>query len=186
MSGGRYVGRDNWGLTVIEERISTAWRHFEWTFVWPGAPSGRCVFRVYTMSERPIEVCRVELRSSGWETPVRLSAGLGEGQAVYRKVADVPPVALGDEPVVIYENLLCPPAGSVPRCDPVDESSVERLRWIMDGDMQAAPQTVPDVGLAAAGDPSALLWRATVPAACCWGLLGAVALFRRRPAGGEL
>jgi hypothetical protein len=185
MPDSQYVGRDSWGLTVIEERIGPSWRHFEWTMRWPGGQAGRCVFRVYTMSERPIEVRHVELRSSGWETPVRLSAGLGEGQAVYRKVAEVPPVVAGDEPVAIYENLLCPPAGSAPRHVQADESSVERLRWSVDSDLQAVPQTVPDVGLAAAGgDPSALLWRATVPAASCWGLLGAVALLRRRRSAG--
>jgi hypothetical protein len=183
---GQTVQADGLGLTVIEERIGPAWRHFEWTFAWPGGQAGRNVFRVYTMSERPIEVRHVELRPAGWETPVHLFGRLEQGQAVYRKVAEVPSLTAGGEPVAIYENLLCPPAGTVPPRVPADERSVERLRWLTNDDLGAGAGslTVPDVGLAVGGDPSRLLWRVTLPAAALLGLLGAFTIVLRwRSAG---
>jgi hypothetical protein len=187
LPGGQCLQTDALGLTVIEERIGPAWRHFEWTFAWPAEQAGRTIFRVYTMSERPIEVRNVALQPAGWETPMDLFGRLDQGQAVYRKVAEVEPLAAGGESVAIYENLLCPPAGSVPPRVPADERSVERLRWLTNDDLgaEAGSLAVPDVGLAAGGDPSGLLWRSTVPAAALLGLVGAVAIVLHRRSAGK-
>ncbi len=186
---GRCVQADAWGLTVIEERIGAAWRHFEWTMQWPGGRIGRNVFRIYTMSERPIEVRNVALRPSDWETPIDLfgSSRLDQDQAVYRKVAELAPLTAGEEPVAIYENRFCRTGVSAPQRIGADDQDVEHLRWLTDGDVpaEAGVLTVPDVSLAARGDPSSLLWRSTVPAAALLGLLGTVAIVLGRRSTGH-
>lgn len=173
------------GLTVIEERIGPAWRHFEWTMHVPASQAGRCVFRLYTMSERPIDVRNVSLRPAGWETPVHPFGALPEGERVYRKAAELPPLHRGDPPVAIYENRLCLPTAPSRMRGPPDEAIIERLRW-MSGQGPADRSLlarVPDVSLHHLAGPSPLLWWTTVPAAALLGLVGVAAMVchRRRP-----
>ena len=180
--GGQETADGSWGLTVSQERIAPSWRHFEWTMHLPALLAGRCAFRLSTMSERPIDVRNVELRPSGWETPINLFAALGEGEPVYRKLAEVAPLDQRDEPVAIYENLLCPRPEITASRTPADEALIEGLRWASDEELASpsSPARVPDVALASQGDPSRLLWRSTVPAAAVLGLLWAAGLVRRR------
>ncbi|MCJ7543707.1 MAG: hypothetical protein MUP47_03930 [Phycisphaerae bacterium] len=171
------------GLTVIEERIGPAWRHFEWTMQVPASLAGRCVFRLSSMSERPIDVRNVSLRQAGWETPVSLLGALPQGEAVYRKVAELPPLNTGDEPVAIYENRLCRPKAPLEIPGPAEEAAIERLRWMTAEDpvdMSLLVQ-VPDVSLHRLASPSALVWWTTVPAVALLGLVGlAAGVCRRR------
>ncbi len=94
------------GMTVIPEQIASDWRHFECTFRAPADLSGRVYFRIFTMSERPIEARNISLRRSCRDVPVNLQGRLRPGQRVYRKVAELKPLNETDPPVAIYENLL--------------------------------------------------------------------------------
>jgi len=91
-------------------------------------------FRVFTASEKAVEVRRVSLRRADWEAPINLGSRLEPGQPVYvdRTPEGLAPLRAGDPPVHIYENRLC-----LPRSFPVEEvvafddvdSVVEALRW---------------------------------------------------------
>jgi uncharacterized protein (TIGR03382 family) len=157
----------------------------------PESLAGPRVFRVWTMSERPIEVRNVSLRAAGWETPVSALGPLPQGQAVYRMVAELPPLHDGDEPVAIYENLLCVNQavrgrGAVRRGP--EEASIERLRWISgrnqaDFELAARP---PEVSLEHFGSPSVLLACTTGPAVAFLAVVSLAAWIlwhRRRRAG---
>ena len=119
---------------------------------------------------------------AGWETPVTPFGALPEGEAVYRKVAELPPLHAGDEPVAIYENRLCLPAGMAAVRGPADEASIEHLRWMTGRGAtgHATPRNVPDVSLGhVPAGPPLVLWT-TVPAAGLLAVVGAVAWGWRR------
>lgn len=170
------------GLTVIEERISAGLAALRVDPARAGVPGWPSAFCLDTASERPIEVRNVSLRASAWETPVTPFGALPEGEAVYRKVAELPPLHAGDEPVVIYENRLCLPAGMAAVRGPADEASIEHLRWMTGGEQPAmrTPINVPDVSLGhVPAGPPLVLWT-TVPAAGLLAVVGAVAWGWRR------
>jgi hypothetical protein len=95
------------------------------------------------MSERPIAVARVSLRRSAWERPVGVAGRLAPGERVYRKLVELPPRRSEDDPVVIYENLLCPEVPArLADASPPPAEAIERLKWSMDdspGDSVAKP-----------------------------------------------
>jgi hypothetical protein len=115
------------GLTVYPEQIGPEWRHFERTLEAPGKIEKELFFGIYTASERPIEVRNVSLRQSCWDQPVNLGGLLKAGQAVYRKVADLPPRRSTDPPVAIYQNMLYPGRAGSSRI--ADSQAMERLKW---------------------------------------------------------
>ena len=121
-------------MRIDYERLGPGWRHFEWTFQAPVSVGDRGSFRVFTASEKAVEVRRVSLRRADWEAPINLGSRLEPGQPVYvdRTPDGLAPLRPGDPPVHIYENRLC-----LPRSFPVEEvlafddvgSVVEALRW---------------------------------------------------------
>lgn len=128
---------DNPGRMRIDcERLGPKWRHFEWTFQAPLSAGGEGVFRIFTYSEKPVEVRNVSLRRGAWETPINLADGLKPGQRVYVDLTGetdgLPPLKAGDPRIHVYKNLLC-----LPRSFPVgrlvaledDHAVVEALRW---------------------------------------------------------
>ncbi|MFA6133795.1 MAG: hypothetical protein WC869_07260 [Phycisphaerae bacterium] len=159
LSDGKYIQADALGLTVIDERIGSTWRHFEWTFEAPASVAGPCQFRLFSMGERLVEVRHIELCKSHWETPINLGGQLAVGEKVYRRVALLPPVYPADDSVAIYENLLCRPG--VTKVPP-SEAGIEQLRWV--GDDQAAAAAVPDIALRLSNRVGPALWRWTLPA----------------------
>ena len=174
----RWRSDEAWGLTVHAEQIGPAWRHFEWTFQSPGADFDHTYFRLVTPSERPIEVRNVSLRESHLDVPVNLGGRLRPGDAVYAKVAELPPRNPSDPNVVIYENLLCTPA----RIDgdrAWREEEIEKLKW--SAPELSANLAVPGVGLRASFDP-AWVWEFTLPAGGLYLLAGAIMILRKPPA----
>ena len=127
-----------WGnpsmLRIDYERLGPKWRHFEWTFQAPVSMGSKGLLRVFTASEKALEVRSVSLGRADWETPINLGARLQPGQPVYvdRTPEGLAPLRADDPPVHIYENLLC-----LPRSFPVEQvvrfedvqAVIEALRW---------------------------------------------------------
>lgn len=115
------------GLTVAAEQIAPAWRHFEWTFAADGnLPADFLGLRVFTLSERPIEVQGVSLRRmSQLDSPAQ-PGPLHVGDKVYALRATLAPEHAGDAPIVIYENLLA--RRDVPAAKMAPDE-IERLKW---------------------------------------------------------
>ncbi len=182
------------GLTVFAEQIGPDWRHFEWTFRAPQELPDKLVFRLYTMSERPIEVRRLSLRASHWEQPVLLGKKLSPGQAIYRLLAELPARRRGDPPVAIYENLLCRgpskcdssslPAGRVSadgRPRQPDNESIERLKWRVSeqGSQAGGYLDVPSLAAELRRPPGAQEIVVMALGALAYGLLVVVAVRRK-------
>ncbi len=171
------------GLTVHAEQIGEDWRHFEWVFAAPDDLADGVRFRVFTMSERPIEVRDISLRTSSPDRPVLWAgAGAERGEKVYRLAAELPAVLAGDPTVAVYENRLALPAARRPALAKATPAAIERLKW--PAGPQVAAETLPDVGLTVPARPGRLLWRVTLPAAGVYMLLlatGAAWALRRRP-----
>ena len=132
------------GLVAEGPQIGTAWRHFEWTFQTARDLSGQLTFRVFTLSERVIEVRNVSLRASDWPRPVNLT-GLAPGRSVYCKVVELRALTAGDPNVVIYENRLCRPAATSAAAGAPSE--IERLKWRPPPDGDWRRVVVPDLAL---------------------------------------
>jgi hypothetical protein len=155
---------EDWGLTVPGEQIVTDWRLFRWTFQTDGNVPSPLGFRLYSMSERTIEVRHLGVRKvSGWDCPEDAN-GLPAGAGVYRKVAQVPAVSLAEPPaespsaslraglaeppVVIYETLLA--RAAVPTAgEGLDwtEDRVEAVKWNRTAPSDPWAGFAPDVGL---------------------------------------
>jgi len=163
LDDGEYFQDDGLGLTVCPERIGEDWRHFEWTFRAPPRAGGKVIFRVFTMSERTIEVRNVSLRRGDWEAPMDSTGRLKPGDRVYRDLtpAGLKPLRKGEQRVHIYENLLWAPAIIGPLAGPAD---IERLKW----SPGVPPATVPDVELSVHARPKKLIWCFTLPAAALY------------------
>jgi hypothetical protein len=174
---GRYVQADELGLTVYAEQIGPQWRHFEWTLRTPRQLSGLCLFRLFTMSERPIEVRNPTLRASHLPQPIASGRRAAPGRKVYRQVAELPPVNPGDAPVAIYENVLALARPRFPRISPPTSQALERLKW-REGEAaeQGRPDDLPWIGLRVEADPGGLLMRVTLPAGALWLVIGAAIL----------
>jgi len=122
---GGYADDEALALIVSAEQIGGDWRHFEWTFRAPQDLPERVSFRVFTQSERPIEVRNVSLRTSHWPVPVVGGGRLAPGERVYEKLAELPALRPSEPPVAIYENRLCRPAVEAP----AEPGAIEALKW---------------------------------------------------------
>ena len=99
--------KDLLGLMAYPDQIGQDWRHFEWTFKTPADIDANTIFRIYTKSERPIEVRGVNFHESNWDRPrvYPFHPGtLGADPHLYALRAELPPLIPGDEPVAVYEN----------------------------------------------------------------------------------
>ncbi|MCK4602986.1 MAG: hypothetical protein KAU28_11000, partial [Phycisphaerae bacterium] len=174
-----YRQADEMALTVDAARIGSNWRHFEWTFRSPEKLAGTIIFRVFTMSERTIEVRGIRLRKGHWPMPVNLGGRLKGGQAVYKKVAELPPLDASSPPVAVYENRLCLPARSRSRPRPAVEEEIEELKWSSAssaGKVAGPPQLAVDIS----SNPQRPLLLLTVPAVIAYVAIAVVWLLRRR------
>ncbi len=161
--------KDPLGLMAHEEQIGEEWRHFEWTLQMPDDLAGEALFRVFTMSERPVEVRNVSLRESRWPGPADATDLPEPGEPVYRLVAELAAVDPADPPVAIYENLanlaVAREDGTLvgARDMPVATSAeIERLKWPRA--QEDLYQDPPRVGIVSAGNPRRMLWLLSVPA----------------------
>ncbi|MGB2820850.1 MAG: hypothetical protein WBF17_07710, partial [Phycisphaerae bacterium] len=117
------------GLTAHAEQIGRKWRHFEWTFRTPDDLAGEVLLRVFTMSERPIEVRSIALRASDWDRPTGPGSRLPRRQKVYTLAAELPATAPGARPVAIYENRLVLPPDRRRRRGPATSRRIEDFKW---------------------------------------------------------
>ena len=171
------------GLTAHTEQIGREWRHFEWTFHTPADLARKVLFRVFTMSERPIEVRNIELRASHWEQPVDPAGRLPAGEKVYRLATELPALAPGAKPVAIYENRLVVPPEQRPPARPATSREIERVKWRRGGPQGPADSSfLPEVGLRVGLDPRRALLATTLPAGLVYLLVatGLLARFLRR------
>jgi hypothetical protein len=184
MAGG-YAVRERLGLTAFAEQVGPDWQHFEWTFRAPDELPGQVQFRVFTTSERAVEVRRISLRASHWDEPVGPFRPLGPGQRVYRRAAQLPALDPADPPIAIYENRLCLPAASPARGGAASARAIESLKWRRR--VTSAPsgaEGLPAVGLAAEGNPRWTLLVTTLPAGVLYlGLAGGALWIGRRRRG---
>ena len=174
-ASGGWRQRDELALVAHEEQLGADWRRLAWTFRAPDGLAGRLHFRVFTMSERPIEVRDVALRAGEPDAPRAAAGRLAAGEAVYRKVAELPAVDGRSAPVVIYENRLVRPAGERPPLRRMTGPQVEAVKWSRD-----VPPALPELGLRVEAMPARALQAVTLPAALVWLVVLAGALLRRR------
>ncbi len=96
------------GLMAYPDQIGQDWRHFEWTFKTPADIDANAMFRVYTKSERPIEVGCLVFCESHWDHPRRAfpypEGPLEAGMHLYVLRAELAPRRPGDPTVAVYEN----------------------------------------------------------------------------------
>ena len=167
---GRYFTSEQLGLTVITSEMSGAWRHFEATFQAPADLSGQVLFRIFTMSERPIEARNISLRRSHLDVPVNLRRRLKPGQKVYRKVAELEPLNAADPAVAIYENLLCRP-GRATDGKMATPRLIEQFKWA--GHQGGEKPPLPELSVPPGPDPTRSLLAITLPAVALYILLAA-------------
>lgn len=197
-SGSAYRQPERWGLTAAAEQITPAWRHFEWVFTLPPTIEGQLTFRVFTMSERPIEVKSISLRESHSDAPVfhgsnalfATRAKLSPGEKVYKKVATLPPLhpvnPLGqpNPPVVIYENLLHPEFLKARGLGVLTPEEIETLKWAPRSFSQRMFSQPPDIGLhPGEHDFFRMFFCISAPSAGVYILVVAAGLFPRRTTG---
>jgi hypothetical protein len=170
------------GLTVEAEQVGPQWRHFEWvTADFTIVDEEICTFRLFTLSERPIEVRNISLRPRGKE-PIdmgKLLAPHGDRcERVYNKLVELPPVNPGDSPVAIYQNMLWrpikPSAGPVPT-----NEELEAVKYPPPG-AKLESLAVPDISLRPVDNPAGLMWGLTLPAVGLYVLVVIVAVAGRR------
>ena len=173
---GDYFTSAELGLSVHPEHLGPQWRRFEWCFVAPPHGAGRDLVRVFTMSERLIEVRSVSLRLSQRPQPLDLTGRLAPGEPVYRPVGQpLPPEREGDEPVWVYENRLC--LGEQLYVQATAEN-VEALRRLAP-DRRGLPP-VPDLSVRVARSPQRAVWTVMLPALAAYGVLAGAALWWTR------
>lgn len=171
---------DQTGLSIRSEEIGSDWRYFEWSFQAPGDIPNATDFTILTSSDRTVEVRDVRLFPSALDQPIDPHRKLPPGSRVYALRAELPPLIGGDEPVAIYENLLCWPTVEISP-GPATAEEVAWLKW----DYPKSPTIdilLPDVSLQA---PTAHLTAAkfvAVPAAILYAAMLLVQL-RRRASG---
>ncbi|MBI5723700.1 MAG: hypothetical protein HZA50_07075 [Planctomycetes bacterium] len=75
---GQYIQSSEMSIRIEDERITPQWRHHQVQFITPGKLptkfTERTSLRIFTFSERPIEVRNITLFESQWDQPVVLSA----------------------------------------------------------------------------------------------------------------
>jgi len=170
---------DRLGLTVFAEQIGRRWRHFEWTFRAPQDLGRQLAFRVFTMSELPIELRDISLRRSHWERPIDPKRRLRPAENVYRKLIELPPRRPGDPPVVIYENRLCRASVPVTSDRAWDSDRLERLKW-RKADPEEAPAEAPSLAIPPLGDSPVRAVRMSVAAGAILAAATTIGLVRRR------
>jgi hypothetical protein len=103
--------KDPLGLMAYPDQIhQKLWRHFEWTFKTPADLDANTMFRIYTRSDRPIDVGMGSLvfRESTWDQPQVYKGHpgtLGADPHLYALRAELTPRNEGDPDVAVYENL---------------------------------------------------------------------------------
>ncbi|MFB3892583.1 MAG: hypothetical protein ACE15C_11240 [Phycisphaerae bacterium] len=181
---------DKTGLSIRAEEMGAsdssggAWRRFEWKFRTPRTVPADARFRLYTLSERLIEVRNVAMCRSTEDRPIDPSGRLKPGERVYAKRIELEAMNFLDPAVAIYENLLCPPANQRPAMDTdISPQRIEWLKWKYPLDAAAPLASVPDIWLHARGG----VWRAvlyvSLPALCLYAaviVVGTVISRRRR------
>ncbi len=193
---GQFVWPRLKGMTVLSEQIGSDWRHFEASVffqevrdfqiisTWWNLPSlggtGPIILRLYSMSERPIEVRNISLRAGGRSRPVNWAdSPLEPGEAVYRLAAEVPSLPGGQPPVAIYENRLCRSADKIRVVDD-SEARVEAFRHGRPAAVRRDEEiAVPRLGAASGGEMT-LAAAAGGPASAMIIWLGAAALAVRK------
>ena len=172
---------DPLALMVYPEQIGADWRHFAWTFKTPQQLPAPVTFRIYTPSERAVEVRNISLRESHWDRPIGLTGRDGGAEVVYRKLTELAALNNGDPPVAIYENTLCGPAGSrrIARLGP---GSIELLKWRPHQVLGRSDTPIPDLARPAGVSPRGFLLAMTLPATALYvlGVVGVLAGRRRR------
>jgi len=189
-------------VTAWPEQVGPEWRRFRGWFS-PGqiAPAGgqeqagpEFRVRVYTMSERPIEVRNVQLMPAPRPVPVNLGGRLAEGERVYEDLTPMglPPLREGDEPVHIYRNRLFAPREVSHGKGWPKEQDIERMKWGIRTPEEAREARLPPVSLGGGAGgvaAGALLGTFTVPAGCIYLLVlaatGIARIRRRRARTGE-
>jgi len=166
------------GLRVYGSQLDGRWRHFERTFrVSQAEPDeARCgvIFQIYTWSDRPIEVRNVSLRRGDWESPLGLDGkplAMPPGQVVYRKVAELDALRLGDPPVAIYENLLCQPPRSKKVQSAPSADEIETLKWHPELALASQSVPLPRLDVVAGEQPRVFFLFFTLPSLGLWVLL---------------
>lgn len=178
LSAGDWWQEDHTSLTIGPEQIGPDWRHFEWTFEVPEIPGGQADFCVFSMSERPIEIRNVSLRRSSWETPIGNDGRLAPGQRVYRKLVELPARRAGDEPVAIYENLLCRTQPERFADGRPDEQTLERLKWYR-GELDQRVEPLPALGASVSSPPARPVVLLAALAAAGYATVALMAVVRR-------
>jgi hypothetical protein len=120
------------GLMAYPDQIGQDWRHFEWTFKTPADIDANTAFRVYTQSERAIEVRGLDFRESHWDRPREYpyqQAPLGAGGRLYALRAELAPRRPGDPPVAIYENRGIKYWPRVMPTDGISSKDIEHAKW---------------------------------------------------------
>ena len=166
-------------LMVYPEQTGADWRRFTWDLVTPEALPDALTFRIYSMSERPVEVRDVSMRRAVPYQPVGVPEDFGADAHVYVEVAEIAPLREGDEPVRIYENRLCRDAATraLVRAEP---ATVEALKWDPTPWLEDATRPLPDLGFTPPAALTRWLLFATVPALVLYGLLLVAHRVRRR------
>jgi hypothetical protein len=170
------------GFTIEADQIGPRWRHFEWV----EDLSSKVTFRLFTLSERPIEVRNVSVRRAQ-EIPPIDKGEFDRGTIavnVYRKLVELPAVNKGDPPVAIYQNMFCNPIKPAPGGPgangpvPTNEQ-LESVKYPPSGaKLESLP--VPDISLRPVDNPARLIWCLTLPAMALYVLIVIVAVTRRR------
>jgi hypothetical protein len=117
------------GLMAYPDQIGQDWRHFEWTFRTPLDIDANTIFRIYTQSERPIEVRGVDFHESHWDRPREYPYGNGKAGELYFLRAELASRKPGDEPVAIYQNLGLNYWPKAARTEAMNSKDIEHAKW---------------------------------------------------------
>ena len=166
-------------LMAYPEQMGEDWRHFEWDFTTPDDLPTELTFRVYSMSERPVEVREITLRPSTPDVPLGVPTGFPTGERVYEEVAVLAPLHAADAPVHVYANRLWRPPGAR-LLDPATPPEVETLKWDPTPWLEDKTRPLPDLGFSVPAAPTPVLLFVTLPALLLYGLLLLAAGRRRR------
>lgn len=173
--GGGYFRPAETSLVVQPEQLGDAWRRFEQIFVVPDEVAGAATFRLFTMSERPIEIRDVRLQASGrWEP--KLTDPPVEARDVYQLVAACPAVRAEEPPVLVFENRFWSP--QTPPSVAMSAEQIEAFRWADAADVAARPAV--GVKLQPPPQPGQTLRRVSLPAVAAWLILAIGGGLRRR------
>ncbi|MCE5279820.1 MAG: hypothetical protein ABFD92_05560 [Planctomycetaceae bacterium] len=177
-------------MTVPAEQIGADWRHFEATLenctdILPMQGGGehdwdaRAALRLYSMSERPIEVRNISLRAGERSRPVSWAGSpLKPGEAVYRLVTEVASLTGGHPPVAIYENRFCRDAGKIRLVD-AGEAEVEAFRHgrgVIDAD---GNMLLPRLGPPSGGEMTSSAARGPAAGAVLWVAMAFSAIIKK-------